>query len=68
MTGKQEGPYKGEETKVEEDKVWQTWPEVKYIFIFGWTIPLSKENCLFFIFFIHLNCRINKKCEMEQNS
>ncbi len=22
MTGKQEGPYKGEETKVEEDKVW----------------------------------------------
>ncbi len=24
MTGKQEGPYKGEETKVEEDKVWHT--------------------------------------------
>ncbi len=23
MTGKQEGPYKGEETKAEEDKVWQ---------------------------------------------
>ncbi len=22
MTGKQEGPYKGEETKAEEDKVW----------------------------------------------
>ncbi len=24
MTGKQEGPYKGEETKAEEDKVWQS--------------------------------------------
>ncbi len=23
MTGKQEGPYKGEETKAEEDKLWQ---------------------------------------------
>ncbi len=23
MTGKQEGPYKGEETTAEEDKVWQ---------------------------------------------
>ncbi len=23
MTGKQEGPYMGEETKAEEDKVWQ---------------------------------------------
>ncbi len=22
MTGKQEGPYKGEETKAEEDKLW----------------------------------------------
>ncbi len=27
MTGKQEGPYMGEETKAEEDKVWQLWLE-----------------------------------------
>ncbi len=25
MTGKQEGPYKGEETKAEEDKLWQVY-------------------------------------------
>ncbi len=29
MTGKQEGPYKGEETKVEEDKVWHYHYEIK---------------------------------------
>ncbi len=30
MTGKQEGPYKGEETKAEEDKVWQYGSDVTF--------------------------------------
>ncbi len=30
MTGKQEGPYKGEETKAEEDKLWQLQNEISF--------------------------------------
>ncbi len=32
MTGKQEGPYKGEETTAEEDKVWQLHFWIKMLF------------------------------------
>ncbi len=40
MTGKQEGPYKGEETKAEEDKLWHT--VINYILKY-----IKIENCQF---------------------
>ncbi len=50
MTGKQEGPYKGEETKAEEDKLWQYYLPTLY-FLY---------NCIFFLIItiiIHI-CKI----------
>ncbi len=62
MTGKQEGPYKGEETKAEEDKLWH--PYCCFVYIPCTTrvhIPLAHPSCSYYyllspsiLFFAHL--------------
>ncbi len=52
MTGKQEGPYKGEETKAEEDKLWQLYTNTQssvFLIIYApdllilWKLLLAKS-------------------------